>query len=90
MTLPLWSQVPVGTAIDNVARYSYHTLGGVARLATSDTTHTVVSAGSFLNIEKTAESAVVTPGDSLTYTIMLYNSGNQAKGVITLRDPLEP
>jgi uncharacterized repeat protein (TIGR01451 family) len=85
---PLWSQVPVGTSIENVARFAYHTTGGVPRTASSDTTVTTVSAGYQVHILKSANTTVVTPGDSLIYTITLHNSGNISTGELSVIDTL--
>ncbi len=87
---PLWSQVPVGTVIDNVARFAYHTSGGVPGLANSDTTVTIVSAGYKVNIFKSSEATVVTPGDSLNYHISVNNSGNIPTENLIVSDTLDP
>jgi len=84
----VFGQVPVGTEIDNVAQSSHQDGNGATFVGYSNTISTIVSEGYQLAISKTASASVVAPGESLTYTITVSNTGNISPEAFTIRDTL--
>ncbi len=82
------AQVPVGTAIVNVAAATYRDLGGFQYHIASDTVETIVSGGVSLRITKEVDQYNALPGDSLRYRITIKNTGNVAASNITVIDTL--
>ena len=72
----VFGQVPVGTPITNVAQLSYEDASDTTLTASSDTVTTVVSEGYLLHFAKSAEATIVLPGDTLTYHLLISNTGN--------------
>ena len=85
----VFGQVPVGTVITNVAQSSHQDATGATFVGYSNTIYSTVSAGYALSISKTASASVVAPGESLTYTITVLNSGNISPDPFTIIDTLE-
>jgi len=84
----VFGQVPVGTEINNVAQSSHQDANGATFVGFSDEITTVVSGGYQLAISKTASATVVEPGESLTYTITVTNTGNISPAAFTIKDTL--
>ena len=84
----VFGQVPVGTEINNVAQSSHQVGSGSTLVDHSNTITTIVSEGYLLAISKTASATVVAPGESLTYTITVSNTGNTSPPTFSIRDTL--
>ena len=84
----VFGQVPVGTEIINVAQSSHQDGSGTTFVGSSDEVLTTVSEGYQLAISKTASATVVAPGESLTYTITVSNTGNTSPATFTITDTL--
>lgn len=82
------AQTPVGTVIRNVAQVTYTDAGGFSFTALSDTATVVVSSGYYLVVNKSLNRVVVLPGDTLSYTLTVVNTGNQTASSILLTDTL--
>ncbi len=84
----VFGQVPVGTVINNVAQSSHQDAAEVTFVNSSNNVETTVAAGSVLTISKSASASVVAPGESLTYTITVSNTGNTSPDPFTITDTL--
>lgn len=84
----VFGQVPVGTEINNIAQSSHQDGSGATFVGYSNAISTVVSEGYRLAISKIASSTVVGPGESLTYTITVSNTGNISPAAFTIRDTI--
>ena len=82
----VFGQVPVGTAITNVAQSSHQDASETTFVTNSNTITTIVSEGYQLAISKTASVSVAAPGESLTYTITISNTGNISAQLFTITD----
>ncbi|MCF7905539.1 MAG: DUF11 domain-containing protein, partial [Candidatus Marinimicrobia bacterium] len=84
----VFGQVPVGSQITNTAQSSYQDGSGTTFVGSSNTVNTTVAAGYQLAIAKTAGASIVAPGESMTYTITITNTGNISPGKFTVSDTL--
>ena len=82
----VFGQVPVGTEIINIAQSSYQDANGASFVDQSNTIITTVNEGYQLAIAKTAGATVVAPGERLTYTITVSNTGNISPPAFTISD----
>src|SRR5215471_1780000 len=75
--------VPPGTSIDNQASATYTAASGASTSADSNTVHVIAQAATaVLVITKSASQANAKPGDHLTFTLNVSNSGTaDANGV---------
>ncbi|RKZ09952.1 hypothetical protein DRQ32_07645, partial [bacterium] len=87
VTLTVWVDSPLdnGTSIINHA-----TLDSLETPAVSTRHILNVQSTPVLSLEKTADKTVVNPGDQLTYTLTMTNSGNANASNIILQDTLPP
>src|SRR5260221_3022193 len=72
------ASVPPGTSIDNQASASYQASSGTATSANSNVVHVIAQApatGALLAISKSASKVTANPGDQITYTLNVTNSG---------------
>ncbi len=84
----VFGQVPVGTEIINVAQSSHQDGSGATFVGSSNEIVTIVSEGYQLAISKTASATVLAPGERLTYTITVINTGNIPAAPFTITDTL--
>lgn len=84
----VFGQVPVGTEITNVALSSYQDANEATYVDESNPITTIVSEGYLLDIAKIASANVAAPGESLTYTITVSNTGNISPDPFTITDTL--
>src|SRR5205807_7565818 len=71
--------VPPGTSIDNQASASYLPSSGPATSANSNVVHVITQAsasGAILAVTKTVSKPAANPGDQLTYTLNVSNTGS--------------
>src|SRR5437763_13783346 len=71
--------VPPGTSIDNQASASYQASSGTPTSASSNVVHVIAQAsstGATLAINKTVSKPTANPGDQLTYTLNVSNTGS--------------
>lgn len=79
--------VPPGTSIDNQASASYQASSGQPTSASSNVVHVITQAGgAAISITKTASKATANPGDQLTYTLNVSNTGGDAVPVAVVID----
>ncbi len=76
------------TAASNQTITVVTTADGSCDADTDETVTTVTPAN--LTIEKTASTASAAPGDTITYTIVVTNTGSSDANVVTITDPLPP
>src|SRR5437899_12375611 len=70
--------VPPGTSIDNQASASYQASSGASTSASSNVVHVIAQAsstGAVLVVNKTVSKATANPGDQLTFTLNVSNTG---------------
>jgi len=84
----VFGQVPAGSEITNIAQSSHQDGGGSTYVGESNTVTTTVSEGYVLDITKNASATVVAPGEHLTYTITVSNTGNISPVPFTITDTL--
>ena len=82
----VFGQVPVGAQISNIALSSYQDGSGTTFVDSSNRVSTAVAGGYQLAITKTAGATIVAPGESMTYTITVTNTGNISPGKFTVSD----
>lgn len=71
--------VPPGTSIDNQASASYQASSGTPTSASSNIVHVIAQAsttGAVLVVNKTVSKPTANPGDQLTYTLNVSNTGS--------------
>jgi uncharacterized repeat protein (TIGR01451 family) len=71
--------VPPGTSIDNQASASYQASSGTSTSASSNVVHVIAQApatGAVLVVNKTVSKPTANPGDQLTYTLNVSNTGS--------------
>ena len=70
--------VPPGTSIDNQASASYVSSSGPATSATSNIVHVITqgsATGAALAVNKSVSKPTANPGDQLTFTLNVSNTG---------------
>jgi uncharacterized repeat protein (TIGR01451 family) len=79
--------VPPGTSIDNQASASYQASSGQATSASSNIVHVIAQAGgAALSITKAVSKPTANPGDQLTYSLTVNNTGGDAVPVSVVID----
>ena len=66
---------PPGTSIDNQASASYLPSSGPSTSVNSNVVHVITQAGAALAVTKSASKATANPGDQITFTLNVVNSG---------------
>ncbi len=84
----VFGQVPAGTEIINIAQSSHQDGSGTTFVGESNTVSSIVSEGYLLDITKSANATVVAPGERLTYTITVSNTGNISPVPFTITDTI--
>lgn len=86
----VFGQVPVGAQITNMALSSYQDGSGVTYVDSSNRVSSIVAGGYQLAISKTAGATIVAPGEDMTYTITVTNTGNISPDKFTVSDTVSP
>src|ERR1700674_4434118 len=82
------SSVPPGTSIDNQASASFSPAPGSSLTATSNVVHVIaqppIGPGAALAVNKAASKSTANPGDQLTFTLNLSNTGTGDAATVAL------
>ncbi|MCW5212430.1 DUF11 domain-containing protein, partial [Desulfobulbus sp. TB] len=86
-TMTVQAGAPSGvTEKDNLATASY--TGGGTGTATSNTVTVAITTNPNLTLSKTVDKTASSPGDTLTYTLTLVNSGSGVATGVLVTDPI--
>ena len=86
----LTGQTPIGTRIDNEAKIRYRYPAGSVDSLVSNVVSVVVKGQAGFVLQKTVQPAAVAPGDSLTYSIVIRDTGTVALSNVVIVDTLSP
>ena len=90
ITLQVRVTAAVGTNITNTASVSGHDFDHIMSNNTSSDPVTVVLLPPLMTVVKSANSPTVKPGDVVTYTVQVTNSGNGGATSVVAQDQLSP
>ena len=83
------AQTPIGTVIENQGQLRFNTLdGGSQQSVLSNITNTVVTGPLTLGLQKSASSATALPGDTVSYKILIVNTGADLLSGVGVTDTL--